>query len=159
MIAKPLWTYLALRNDYPDGQCWAWMDAADRRCTKPEGAEPHLCDRHAEVAAVKLAKLIARQSAQAEAKRLRDTDRAERNLPRMRQRLASIDAEIRRRDPKPPTDDLAAYGNKPVSTVGRYQSRLLSDSNVMRMAELWRARDDLAADIARAERLLGGGVA
>ena len=56
-----LYRLLALRNDYPEGQCWAWMDSADRRCTKPADSS-HLCPRHTKTAQAKLERLRAKQA-------------------------------------------------------------------------------------------------
>ena len=57
--APALWRMLALRNDYPDGQCWAWMKSADRRCAKPAD-DSHLCARHTKVAQAELDRLKAK---------------------------------------------------------------------------------------------------
>lgn len=56
-----LYRLLAFRNDYPEGQCWAWMDSADRRCTKPADSS-HLCPRHTKTAQAKLERLRAKQA-------------------------------------------------------------------------------------------------
>ena len=32
---RPLWHELALRSDYPEGTCWAWLEAAERVCGRP----------------------------------------------------------------------------------------------------------------------------
>ena len=56
-----LYRLLALRNDYPEGQCWAWMDSADRRCTRPAD-NSHLCPRHTKTAQAKLERLRAKQA-------------------------------------------------------------------------------------------------
>lgn len=57
--APALWRMLSLRDDYPAGQCWAWMDSADRRCAKPAD-DSHLCARHTKVAQAKLDRLKAK---------------------------------------------------------------------------------------------------
>lgn len=54
-----LWRMLSLREDYPEGECWAWMDSAERRCAKPAD-DSHLCARHTKVAQAKLDRLKAK---------------------------------------------------------------------------------------------------
>lgn len=54
-----LYRVLSLRDDYPEGECWAWMDSTDRRCAKPAD-DSHLCTRHAKVAQAKLDRLAAK---------------------------------------------------------------------------------------------------
>lgn len=144
-----LYTLLAVGDHYPAGTCWAWMDSAERVCGRTEGAEPHLCPRHVEVARRKLA----REVEKAKAQRVRREASAVRRLPEFRQRLAAVDAEIARRDPAPPTTDMAAYGGVGSTTASAYQTRLLSDTNVARLAELHRARARLAPQVAYAERV------
>ena len=57
--AAHLWRMLSLRDDYPAGECWAWMDQAERRCAKPAD-DSHLCARHTKVAQAKLDRLKAK---------------------------------------------------------------------------------------------------
>lgn len=42
-MTAPLWTVLALRDDYTAAGCWA-LESAERVCRKPEGDEPHLTE-------------------------------------------------------------------------------------------------------------------
>lgn len=143
-MTAPLWTVLALRDDYTAAGCWAWIESAERVCRKPEGDEPHLCNRHAAVARRKLAL---------------DADREQRRLEqavadslatraRRLARLAAVDAEIARLDPPPPTDDPAAYGGVGSTAARRYQARY-TDERIARLAALHREREQLV-------RYLGG---
>lgn len=55
-VRANLWTSLAIRPEYPrEGVCNAWMDRADKMCSRPDSAaHPRLCARHAGVAIRKL---------------------------------------------------------------------------------------------------------
>ena len=147
--ADVLFRFVALREDYPAGTCWAWMDSAERVCGKPEGDKAaHLCNRHAAVAARK----GEAQAAKDHAKRLRLCGVARAKLPSLRAELAALDALIARTDPKLPTDDLAAYGGNVHPAIAR-QVRM-TDSKIARMADLYRRRDPLAREINALEALL-----
>ena len=51
-----LYRLVSLREDYPEGECWAWMESAERRCAKPADGG-HLCPRHVKTAQAKLDRL------------------------------------------------------------------------------------------------------
>ena len=59
--AANLYRLVSLRDDYPEGECWAWMDSAERRCAKPADGG-HLCPRHIKTAQAKLDRLRAKQA-------------------------------------------------------------------------------------------------
>lgn len=146
-----LYRAVALSDNHTPGTCWAWMESAERVCGKPEGDEAaHLCGAHVTVARRRAAK----NREKAAAERSRQDAVALSLLPGRRARLAAVDAEIARRDPAPPTTDMAAYGGLGSTAATGYQRRLLSDTNVARLAELWAERGRLAADVAHAELIL-----
>ena len=138
---------LAISDHYPAGTCWAWMEKAEKACGRPEGAEPHLCPRHEVVARRRLDQRIAREAAR---NVQRKTDSISK-LPKLRAQLAKVEAEIERRDPKPPTDDPAAFGGVGCTTTARWQKRVMSDSNISRMATLWDEQRRLAEAVRIAE--------
>lgn len=94
-----LWRHLALRDDYPAGTCWAWMDAAERVCGAAEApATPHLCGKHATVARRRAIARAEREAARraaydAETERLRP--KAEAQMAALRLRLAQLDRPVR----------------------------------------------------------------
>lgn len=124
------------------GACQAWMDGADRKCGK--FAEDYLCKRHINVAIKRREARLAKEAARV----ARWEAEKERQTPKWQAELARVNAEIARRDPAPPTTDMAAYGGVGCSTTARYQKNLLRDSNVSRMAELLKRRDYLEARLA-----------
>ena len=139
-------------------QCPAWMEAAERQCNKP-ATDGLLCKRHHGVAVKRAHKLLdtIRQDRVKDAQRQAERDaRAARELPALRKRLERVEAEIARRDPAPPTTDLAAYGGRGSTTATRYRARLLSDANVEALARLYPERDELRVKVAHAERAQGG---
>lgn len=143
-----LYRILALREDYPPGTCWAWMDGPEKVCGRPEGDDPHLCTRHAGIARRRAHAAVAKE---AESKTRRDIASLA-ALPRRRAKLDRIDAEIARLDPPPPTDDVAAFGGVGSTAARRYQDRFTPD-RIHRLAELHEARRTLAAQVAYAEGL------
>ena len=145
-----LWRILALRDDYPSGTCWAWVDSAGRACGRPDTAdEPHLCVRHSAVARRRFDAQVESDAA----KRARRDRLAVARLPKLREQLAQVDAEIARRDPPPPTTDPAAYGGVGSTTATGYRRRLLTASNITRLAELHTVRKSLATELAYAEHV------
>ena len=142
-----LYLTLAISDHHPAGTCWAWMEKAEKACGRPEGAEPHLCPRHEVVARRRLDQRIAREAAR---NVQRKTDSISK-LPKLRAQLAKVEAEIERRDPKPPTDDPAAFGGVGCTTTARWQKRVMSDSNISRMATLWDEQRRLAEAVRIAE--------
>ena len=142
-----LYLTLAISDHHPAGTCWAWMEKAEKACGRPEGAEPHLCSRHEVVARRRLDQRIAREAAR---NVQRKTDSISK-LPKLRAPLAKVEAEIERRDPKPPTDDPAAFGGVGCTTTARWQKRVMSDSNISRMATLWDEQRRLSEAVRIAE--------
>lgn len=138
---------VALRLDTwePSHGCPAWIDSADRQCGRPNTIG-YLCKRHHTVAVRRLDALEAKAEKRREE---REAYRAE-NLPRWRELLDKVGAEIERSDP-PRLADRAAYTGHVHKSLRRQQSRLLSDSNVKRMAELWRRHDELTRKIGRTD--------
>ncbi len=129
----------------PDGTCRYWVESRGDRCGKPAGGR--FCDRHHRVILAAWEKQ--REAARTELAR-HDADLAA-ALPDLRTRLARVEAEIRRRDPAPPTTDLAAYGGVGSTAARAYQRRILSDGNVQAMARLVRERDHLIGLVAAAQ--------
>ena len=126
---------VALRVDNIGPTCPAWIDSADRRCGKPQ-TDGYLCNRHAKVARRTLAARLAVDATRSER---HATDRAI-LLPAKRARLADVEAEIARREPKLPNDRAAYTGNVHPSIARRGH---LSDANVTRMAALHREAEQL----------------
>ena len=141
---RPLWHELALRSDYPEGTCWAWVESSERVCGRPEGDEQHLCPRHAQVAARR------RDAADARAHAQRMAANPAKALPGLRHRLARVDAQIARLDPPPPTTDMAAYGGVGSTAAASYRARLTPD-RIHRLAVLHEERRQLVGRIAAAE--------
>ena len=145
--ASVLYRFVALREDYPAGTCWAWVESAGRACGKPEGAAAHLCGRHEVVARRKGEALVAKE----QARTARLAALAPGNLAKLRADLERVEAEMNRRDPQPVTTDRAAYSGEVHPSIVRTARRRLSDSNVQRMAELVTEAERLRRNIAAAE--------
>lgn len=154
-LTDHLWRAVAISDHYPPDTCWAWVESAGRACGKPETVALHLCARHTGVAHRKLVRETETEAAAR--RRIEDRDRARLvpRLPQLRARLARVDAEIDRRDPAPPTTDPAAFGGVGSTVATAYRTRVRSDANVARLAELHAERIRLARDVAYAERLAG----
>jgi len=127
---------VALRFDPASVTCPAWV-ADERRCGKPV-TDGYLCARHATVAR---RRWDTRAAIEAQRSERYATDRAI-LLPIKRARLADVEAEIARREPKLPNDRAAYTGNVHPSIARRGH---LSDTNVARMAALHREADQLRA--------------
>ena len=134
----------------PDGTCRYWVESRGDRCGRATSIR--FCGRHHRVILAAWEKR--REAARTELAR-RDADLAA-ALPDLRARLARVEAEIRRRDPEPPTTDLAAYGGVGSTTARAYQRRILSNSNVRAMARLVRERDHLIGLVAAAQAAADG---
>lgn len=141
---------VALRDDYTDPNCWAWMESAERRCDKPAGPQ-HLCPQHVKVAERRLERLRAKEIA----KQQREKARAVENLANNEARLAILTAKLERidrrmayLDPPPPTTDPAAWGGIPNATATVYRRRITSDRVVSEMAGLHDRRSRLQTLIA-----------
>lgn len=154
--ARRLAIYLAVNDpdDYPAGQCVAWMDSADRLCGKP--TDVYLCPRHRKVAERRQAAALAK------VKRQRDSTRALllRELPALiakRDRLtAQRDkvADVRRHD----TDDLSAYGGIGIRQTPRQRAKYAArvDNALAEYTRLDRIITDLDHRIAVAESFKEG---
>lgn len=131
--------HVSLRMDsYQVGSgCPAWIESAERRCGKPQ-ARGYLCTRHHNVAVNRQSKALDKAIAN---QKKRDEYRAL-NLPKWKAELAKVDAEIDRRD-RPIVDDRAAVGGSTHPSIRKKQKAALSDTNVKRMADLWRRREHL----------------
>lgn len=125
--------------------CPAWIDSADRGCGRTP-AHDYLCKRHHTVALRRYEKAKQRAVKDEETRRVRNAEK----LPDWRAELERVDAEMARRDPELP-GDRAAYTGVIHPTIQRQRARLLSDSNVERMAFLVRRREQLVKRIRRAE--------
>lgn len=134
-----LYLTLAISDHYPAGTCWAWMDAAEKVCGRPESAdEPHLCTRHIRVAIRKRDK---REQEDEEKRRRRQAYRV-RKMPEWDEELRRIDREIARLDPPPPTRDPAAYLGEGSTAGRRYQAKY-TPSRIHRLAKLHERRREL----------------
>ena len=145
-----LYRHLALRDDYPAGVCWAWVESRGTHCGKPEGGAPHLCTRHETVA-------LRRAEAATFVKRWEERGREASvdKLPARREALANVDRQIRRLDPPPPTTDMAAFAGEGSTAGDRYRARH-TDDRIAKLAALTRKRTILAAAIERGERIERG---
>lgn len=115
---------------YPSSGCVAWMESADRRCGR-DRTHDYLCKRHHNVALARIPKIIAKADQEKARSRAAAQRRAE-QAPKLRERLARIDAEIATRGRENTTD--MAVINTPLRTR-------LSDSQIQRMAQLYRDRE------------------
>lgn len=142
---------LALRHldDYPEGKCPAWMDSADRECAKPSKVG-WLCTRHHGVALKRLDRERAALAGIRERERIKRAERIA-LLPKMREDLAKIEAEMNRLDPPPETTDRAAYGGYVHPSIMTRSLARLSDSKVQRMAALVEQHGHLSQMIKRTE--------
>lgn len=120
----------------PDVGCVAWMEAADRRCSK-DRTEGYLCKRHHTVALKRVPKALAKIE-QDEARSQAAAERRAERAPKLRERLAKIDAEIAHRTRERTTD--MAVINTPLRTR-------LSDSQIARVAQLYRDREAIVRQL------------
>lgn len=130
---------VALRMDnYRIGSgCPAWIESADRVCGK-DPVRGYLCNRHHNVAVKRQGKAL--EKAHADAQK-RAEYRAEK-LPGWKAELERINAEIERRD-QPVVRDRAAATGFVHKSIQKKRMAALSDSNVKRMAALWRRHEEL----------------
>lgn len=128
-------SYVALRVDGWESwtSCPAWVESADRKCGRELIDGTLLCKRHRTVAVSRQLK-AAEKANDNHAKKA--AYRAE-MLPRWREKLARVEADIERYGASP-VSDRAAVGGATHPAVMAAQARHLSDSNVERMAGLWR---------------------
>lgn len=121
-------------DDRPTDVCGAWIDSADRTCGKP-AAEPWLCRRHVTVATKRADAYIAREADRRERAEARRIERA----PKLRARLATVEARIRQLDP--PSRDDGAVINMPLAR------RMPTDNQIAELAQLVHERDRLRAEV------------
>lgn len=137
--ALALQVALARTDGWSKTHCVAWVDSKDAPCGKPR-KEGLLCTRHHNVAVKKFDAYVTKTKQQ---QATRAAKRQE-NLPRWREELAKVRAEIDRRDP-PRIGDRAAYTGAVHPSIAKKRRAALSDSNVQRMAQLWRRHDELVS--------------
>ena len=121
-------------DNRPTDMCGAWIDSADRTCGKP-AAEPWLCRRHVTVATKRAEAYITREADRRERADARRIERA----PRLRARLATVEARIRQLDP--PSRDDGAVINLPLAR------RMPTDNQIAELARLVHERDRLRAEV------------
>ena len=121
-------------DDRPTDVCGAWIDSADRTCGKP-AAVPWLCRRHVTVAIKRAEAYAAREVARRERAEARRVERA----PKLRARLAAVEARIRQLDP--PSRDDGAVINMPLAR------RMPTDNQIAELAQLVHERDRLRAEV------------
>lgn len=117
--------------------CPAWIESADRMCGK-EPVRGYLCNRHHNVAVKRQGKALDEAAKKA---REREAYRAKK-LPEWKAELEKVNAEIERRD-QPVVRDRAAVGGNTHPSIWKKQKAALSDTNVKRMADLWRRHEHL----------------
>ena len=120
--------------DRPTDVCGAWIDSADRTCGKP-AAVPWLCRRHVTVATKRAEAYIIREADRQERAKTRRIERA----PKLRARLATVEARIRQLDP--PSRDDGAVINMPLAR------RMPTDNQIAELAQLVHERDRLRAEV------------
>lgn len=118
-------------NTWPNADCVAWIDSADRWCGR-DRTEGLLCARHHTVALRRLAK----HRAAAPAREARAAAKLAAARERARARLTRVEAELRRLDP-PATSTDPAIVNTPLRT------RMPSDARIHRLSELVREAERL----------------
>ena len=121
-------------DNRPTDVCAAWIDSADRTCGKP-AAVPWLCRRHVTVAIKRAEAYAAREVARRERAEARRIERA----PKLRARLATVEARIRQLDP--PTRVDGAVVNVPLAR------RMPTDNQIAELARLVHERDRLRAEV------------
>lgn len=138
-IPKPetLARLVSLPTAFPPAGCVAWMESADRHCGR-DRTHDYLCKRHHNVALARIPKVLARD-AEERARRQAAAERRAERAPKLREKLARIDAEIAHRSREHSTD--IAVINTPLRTR-------LSDSQIARVAQLYRERDEIVKQLA-----------
>jgi hypothetical protein len=135
---------VALRLDGPEGNCPAWMEAADRRCGKP-ATEGLLCARHHKVALVRYEKVLAANAKWVERRKAKGAER----LPKAEAELAEVERRYAGLEPTAsgPAADPAMV-NMPLS------KRIPSDTRIAELARLVRQRENLVSEIAGLRSIL-----
>lgn len=129
---------------------WIGSDAKGHRCGEPVSLLG-LCRKHYVIHLERTRKSVEKNRAMRDRKEAAWRARNVPRLPQMRVQLEQAQAEYDRRT-RSAVADRAAYGGDTHQAVSRSQSRLLSDTNVIRVVELQKLIERLTADIARAER-------
>lgn len=140
-LAGGLWQMLALRDDGTAGTCWAWMEAAERVCGRPEDARtPHLCARHAKVALARAQRDLERRAVQTMSPERRAM--IEERLGRNAGALADVVRKLDRLTgiPAGPLDH--GILNTPI------RGRMITDAQLDKYRALTERRDDLESRIA-----------
>lgn len=127
-------------GSWGDG-CAAWVDSRDAQCGKPR-AEGYLCTRHHTVAVRRMKGQKKARVEEVEKREQQRQERLEKHGDRWRAQLARVEAELERRTGVL-TTDRAAYGGVGATSVAKHNMKQFSDSNVKRVGELIRQRDDL----------------
>lgn len=133
---------VALNLAGPKGKCPAWMEAAERRCSKL-ATVGLLCQRHHTTALKRAEKVEAANAAFVERRRANATVRlplAEAELTAVRKRIAALDPTLR---------EDGAIVNLPLSR------RMPSDSRIAELSRLVALRDRLAGEVAGLGHHLG----
>lgn len=131
-----LYRLVALRDDYPEGTCWAWMRGAEKVCGRPDTTEhPHLCPQHVRMAR----RVLERETARAAERREKAATRAAERRPILLAELDELDAQIARLDP-PQAHDRAAT-NAPL------RQRMPSDTRIATLARLHERRAQLVREV------------
>ena len=117
--------------------CVAWVESRGEQCGKMR-SEGFLCPMHTKVAQRRLDKRKAKEAAYLARKQRYHIA----NRKQWQEQLAKVDAEIERRTGVL-TTDRAAYGGVGVPAIEKHNLRQFSDSNVERVGELMRQKEDL----------------
>ncbi|MCT1812476.1 hypothetical protein M3B61_09975 [Micrococcus luteus] len=129
------------------GRCQAWMDAADRQCSKP--TDGLLCPRHRTVAAKRREAWRAKRE-QEQAKRVERVAHAKAHEQGNRAELDRVNAELDRLT-APVVADRAATGGAVHPSVAKRVNAQFSDSRVQKAGRLMGRQKELEAQIALAQ--------
>lgn len=133
------------------GHCQAWMDSADRQCSKD--TDGLLCPRHRTVAAKRAEAAVARRRAEREkdaAERAERVRAARAREQSNREELARVTAELDRLT-APVVADRAATGGAVHPSIARRVAAQFSDSRVQRVTRLQDRQGHLEKQIALAQ--------
>ena len=142
--------YVVLGDLTDPGLCQAWMESAERRCSRP--TDGHLCNRHRTVAGKRRAAALAqRQAEQAQraaaeqtrrAKARANVERNRRELHHISNRLKIITAAL--------VQDRAAVGGNVHPSIARRTEAALSPARSAEIHRLTRRAEHLRAELALA---------
>ena len=133
------------------GRCQAWMDAADRQCSKP--TDGLLCPRHRTVAAKRVQAAVAQRRADQDRRAARRAERvaaARTQEPQNRASLERVNAELERLT-APVCADRAATGGAVHPSIARRVTAQFSDSRISKVTALTSRQERLRERIALAE--------